>query len=948
MTNISNLRIGHLNVRGLEHHIDGVKFLLDAQQYHVFGVTETKMRASAPVGPVRVPAYNLIRHSLPSGRGRGSKACGGVGLYVRQGLKATPVIKSTHDNAAPIATRVEYMVVQIKINELNVGVAVVYNPSCSNPTFAVLYEKVLLEMLDLGFDRTFIVGDFNINVASVLPSLNLTSLRRIHSTFNLTVLPTGPTRITDTTSTTIDLLITDCPQSIRKAKAVSASAISDHEVIYLLADVLVRNRNRRTIRVRNFRNVDVLQLQAEYQAKDFQRFYESNDVEEKTALLTADLQDLLDRHAPERTIYVRDERTPWITQQIKQTIELRDLALKLYKRNPNRRRGDQQWLEHSRLHDRANSLIHAAKTRYADQHFGHELPAKKLWCNLRREGIHNSTKSGPPAEGIDADDLNRFFSDGHRELGTGQRSAQQREPAHRTAVDHGRNGFNFRQTNAEEVNRKILEIQTNATGTDGIPISFVKMLCPLILPELCHLFNAIIAARTFPSLWKTAIVTPIPKTPSPSLPKHFRPISVLPAVSKVLEKILLDQITDHLENPNLQLLAKHQSGYRKGFGTTTALAKVTHDIYGNLDNNNCTVMVLVDFSLAFNCVNHHLLENKLNREFRFSSAACKLVASFLGQRKQMVRLGDKVSAVRDVTDGTPQGSCLSALLFSLFINSLPGVLRCEYQLYADDLQIYVSGPIEQIEDLIASINTDLAAITNWANQNQLHPNPKKTQAIVFTKAGSVQPHTDIVFSGEVVPLCEKVVNLGLQLDNNMTWKHQTNSVTQRVYNTLRTFRRFAAVLSQPTRRKLVQAVIVPMFTYCDIVYYHGLSAALKEQLHRCFKSAVRFVYNLRRRDTTAAVRHTLLGHDLPINYQLRTSCFMKKGYDGNLPEYLQQHLVRGQLERTRSFIIPRHTTMSGKSVLVAGTTCWNNLPAELKGQPTLLAFKNAFKRTIRN
>lgn len=194
-------------------------------------------------------------------------------------------------------------------------------------------------------------------------------------------------------------------------------------------------------------------------------------------------------------------------------------------------------------------------------------------------------------------------------------------------------------------------------------------------------------------------------------------------------------------------------------------------------------MVLVDFSLAFNCVDHHLLKDKLNREFRFSSAACEFVASFLGQRKQSVRLGDAVSAVRDVTDGTPQRSCLSALLFSLFINSLPGVLRCEYQLYADDLQIYMSGPIEQIEDLIASINNDLAAITNWANQNRLHPNPKKTQAIVFTKADSVRPHTDIVFSGEVVPLSDRVVNLGLLLDNNMTWKHQVNSVTQKVYNT---------------------------------------------------------------------------------------------------------------------------------------------------------------------
>lgn len=949
MTNISNLRIGHLNVRGLEHHIDGVKLLLDAHQYHFFGVTETKLKTSAPVGPVRVPAYNLIRHSLPSGRGRGSKTCGGVGLYVRQGLKATPVIKSTHDNTAPIANRVEYMVVQVKINELNVGVAVLYNPSCSNPLFAQHYEKVLLEMIDFGFDRTYIVGDFNINVTATAPTLNLNSLTRIHSTFNLTVLTTGPTRITDTSSTTIDLLITDGPQYITKAKATSAGAISDHEVVYLLADVKVRKQNQRTIRIRNFRNINTLQLQADFQARDLRRFYESNDVDEKTTLLTAEIKALLDEHAPERTVPVRDERTPWITRQIKQATELRDLALKLYKRNPTRRRGDQQWLEYIRLRDRANSLIFTAKKRYADQHFGHDLPAKKLWCNLRREGIHNAVKSSSSADDIDADELNRFFSDGHRELRTASRSgAQQEEPAHRTAVDHGENRFDFRQTNVEEVSRKLFEIHTNATGTDGIPVSFLKLLCPFVLPKLCHLFNAIITAKRFPMPWKTALVTPIPKTPNPNLPKHFRPISVLPAASKVLEKILLDQITDHLDNPNARLLAKHQSGYRKGYGTTTALAKVTHDIYSNLDNNRCTVMVLVDFSLAFNCVDHRLLGTKLNEEFGFSTGACQLVSSFLGQRQQSVRHGERVSTARDVTDGTPQGSCLSALLFSMYINSLPAGLTCNYQLYADDLQIYLSGPTEEIDELISRINSDLATITSWAHLNRLHPNPKKTQAIIFTRNGSIVPRTDIVFSGEVVPLSDKVVNLGLQLDNNMTWAPQINSVTQRVYNTLRTFRRFSPVLSTPTRRKLVQAVVVPIFTYCDIVYYHGLSVALKEQLYRCFKSSVRFVYNLRRRETTAAVRNTILGHDLPANYQLRTCCFMKRGYDDNLPEYLQSHLVRGQLQRTRSFIIPRHTTTSGRSVLVAGTTYWNNLSLEVRQKPTLSAFKSAMRRSFQN
>lgn len=242
------------------------------------------------------------------------------------------------------------------------------------------------------------------------------------------------------------------------------------------------------------------------------------------------------------------------------------------------------------------------------------------------------------------------------------------------------------------------------------------------------------------------------------------------------------------------------------------------------------------------------------------------------------------------------------------------------------------------------MNEDLATITRWAAANNLHPNPKKTQAIIFSRTGRVEPSEDIVFDGEVVPLSTTVTNLGLQLDNNMTWKHQVNTVVQKAFNTLRTFRRFTPVLSTATRRKLVQAVVVPIFTYCDIVYYHGLSVALKEQLVRCFKSAVRFVYRLRRRDTTAAVRRTILGHDLPFNYHLRTCCFIKQGYDGNLPEYILDHIEHGQHPRTRPLIIPRHTTSSGKSVLVAGASCWNHLPLEVKEKPTMTTFKSALRR----
>ncbi|XP_058816126.1 uncharacterized protein LOC131679411 [Topomyia yanbarensis] len=115
-------------------------------------------------------------------------------------------------------------------------------------------------------------------------------------------------------------------------------------------------------------------------------------------------------------------------------------------------------------------------------------------------------------------------------------------------------------------------------------------------------------------------------------------------------------------------------------------------------------MVLVDFSLAFNCVQHKILANKLNSEFLFFPDACGLISSFLGGRSQAVRLGNTTTAERGVPEGTPQGSCLSALLFSMYINSLPTTLTCSWHLYADDLQIYLSGPIAEIDRLVHIIN----------------------------------------------------------------------------------------------------------------------------------------------------------------------------------------------------------------------------------------------------
>ncbi|XP_058817873.1 uncharacterized protein LOC131681179 [Topomyia yanbarensis] len=524
------LRIGHLNVRSLERHIDGVKLMLDRNQYHFFGVTETKLNQSSPIGPVRIPAYNFIKHSLSSGRGRGTKTCGGVGIYISKNIKAATILKSCFDPAIPINQRLEFLAIRAKIGELNTCIVVLYNPASCNTSFAQQYEKLLLDLLEYHFDRIFLVGDYNINVAANQPTANLLALQRIHTSFNLTVLPTSATRITEHSSTTIDLLVTDHPQFIKKSKTLSANSISDHEAVYLIADSRIPEAPPRRIQVRNLRGIDPLRLQADYQAKDLQDIYLEENIDIKTQLLHNELRSLLDQHAPERTVYVRDKRTPWITNEIQNAIAIRDLAYSLYARNPNRARGDAQWQNYISKKSRTNNLINTAKKRYADSQFSSDLPAKQLWSNLKRAGIHN-TKTNHVTEELDAEQLNQFFAEGHLSL-QHQSSMSLETLPNVSTMNETEGGFRFRNTNVEEICKKIYQIDTNAIGTDEIPISFIKMLCPFVLPLLTHLFNAIIEAQSFPSLWKEALITPIPKTSNPATSTDFRPISVLPAVSK--------------------------------------------------------------------------------------------------------------------------------------------------------------------------------------------------------------------------------------------------------------------------------------------------------------------------------------------------------------------------------------------------------------------------------
>ncbi|RVE43482.1 hypothetical protein evm_011880 [Chilo suppressalis] len=237
-----------------------------------------------------------------------------------------------------------------------------------------------------------------------------------------------------------------------------------------------------------------------------------------------------------------------------------------------------------------------------------------------------------------------------------------------------------------------------------------------------------ISSSNFPRIWKDAQVIPLTKKSNPDCMSDFRPISILPFLSKVLERLIHNQISEYLRVNNL--LNPIQSGFPPGHSTASALVKITDDIRFGMENLQLTALTLLDFSSAFNNVDFEILLSLLC-SLNISPAVIDWFRSYLHGRRQRVVVGESFSQWCTLTAGVPQGGVLSPLPFAIFINSITLNLTSTCHLYADDLQIYTRARLENLNSAINILNSDLPLITEWSHSFGLTINPTKTQCIII-------------------------------------------------------------------------------------------------------------------------------------------------------------------------------------------------------------------------
>lgn len=291
----------------------------------------------------------------------------------------------------------------------------------------------------------------------------------------------------------------------------------------------------------------------------------------------------------------------------------------------------------------------------------------------------------------------------------------------------------------------------------------------------------------------------------------------------MFEKITNHQLQQHLKSHNI--LDPLQTGFRPYHSTETALLKLTDDIRLGIDKNFVTLLLLFDFSKAFDRLSPIRLLDHL-RSMGMSRTALLWINSYFCNRMQAVSTRDSISSWISTNSGVSQGSVLELLLFCSYINDLRDVLTplgVQHILYADDLQVYLQIPYSRLDEGLQVLRRAAGAILAWADGAALKLNAAKTQAIIFGSRRSVsdffnRPQTCIELDDDVhVPFVNSVCNLGVVLDSQLSWKYHVDKVAKTVNRDLYSLRFFRRFTTEALQKRLAEALLFPHLDYYSVV-----------------------------------------------------------------------------------------------------------------------------------
>ena len=789
-------------------------------------------------------------------------------------------------------------------------------------------------------------GDFN------LPDIHWETLeikgnrylREINQKFTDTFNDTGlvqtvqaPTR----GENTLDIFLTNCPDLIQSSTIVAG--LGDHDAVHIASSLYLPRRKPVKRKIRLWKKADIDGLKRDM--RKFANLFLSQHspegcVEQMWKQIQENLLTILDRNVPTKMSSSKIHQ-PWITTQTKRLLRQKQRWFQKAKHTGSSR----AWNKYKDIKKHTQRACRKAHLDFVRDFVSDDREHKNLWTyikGLRKDntGISDLYLGETLVQNSEqkANMFNTFFT----KVFSTPDPPPQEHVAPSSCAHQAKNG---QQMNPIKVGRAgvlklLLNIKPNkATGPDGIPGNLLKICAEEIADVYTLLFQASLDQGSLPSDWKKANIVPVFKKGDKGRVENYRPISLTSITSKILEHIIHSSIMDHLEKHSL--LNKFQHGFRQKRSCTTQLITTVRDFTDCLNRKQQIDAVLLDFSKAFDKVDHEKLLTKLS-SLGISDSLHLWIRSFLSGREQTVLVDGSSSSPAPVLSGVPQGTVLGPLLFLAYINDISKHLTpgTTIRLFADDSLLY---RIVRTPEDSAILQRDLDTLQAWETDNKMEFHPDKCQVLRITnKHQPIQvPYTihNVILS--VVPSAKY---LGVHIDSKISWNTQCSALCNKANSTLAFLQRNLYGCPPEVKEKCFNSLVRPVLEYgCSVWDPH--KAGQIADLEKIQKRAARFVTGNHSR-IPGNSRKNLDSLGCPPLSESRAKTKLNTLFQARLGLIdipCDDFISPGRATRNNqsNFQIPQSSVDSHlHSFFPSSIRLWNNLPQHIKACDSVASFKH--------
>ena len=757
----------------------------------------------------------------------------------------------------------------------------------------------------------------------------------------------------------IDLILTNSAYNFQHSKVIETGLSDFHKMVITVMKNTYPKQTPNIIKYRDYKNF----INASFYHDVITKVIPI----EPLGKTLCKIKPILEKHAPKKSRYIRANQAPYMNKNLHKEVMKRSRLKNKYLKDKT----FENWNAYKKQRNICVYSFRKEKKKYfSNININNVTDNKKFWKTVKPAFSEKSLTTNKITL-IEKDDItstdeavahkfNSYFSNVVKNLNIPRDSVELvrvehvEDPLMNSILKYGKhpsilaikefikdpNVFDFQIVSIEDIENEILSLDLKKTCQENdIPTKLLKNNSGIFSHIIFHDFNQCIVNSIFPDELKVADVIPVFKKGDKTSTTNYRPVSILPNISKIYERCLFKQMNLYFEKK----LSKYQCGFRKGVSVQHCLLLMIEKWKKCMDNKNAFGALLTDLSKAFDCLVHDLLIAKLNA-YGFSYRALKLVYNYLTNRKQRVKINCTFSNWNDILLGVPQGSILGPLLFNIYMCDMFFCIgSIDIVGYADDNTPYIVD--SDCNSVIKNIQGTIEKMATWFSTNYMLLNNDKCHLFL---TGQNSSFYNVTLGKELLLPTESEKLLGIYIDKSLTFEEHLSNLCDKASQKLHALSRIAYFLDSNQKRTLMKAFITSQFNYCPLIWMIH-SRKIEHRINRIHERALRIVYN----DNEASFQE-LLDYDCSVTiHQKNLQCLaieMYKVIKGIAPQIMNEvfevrkpisYKLRNCSEFKRSNV--KTVKYGEKSLSYLAPKVWDLIPAEIKNLDSLNQFKNSIR-----